>query len=67
MQHVLQGTEAQNGGMTEKQLRFLSNIERANQIMEGQIDEHGNMRPIEKWPRKARREFTRLTNKSVGR
>lgn len=52
--------------LAPKAVRLLKRMERGNEIMTSQMDAAGNMRPFEKWPRKLRREFSRLTAKVSG-
>ena len=80
MRDVLQGSVSADDGVSvfarqmvteTKELppqaaRLIKRMQRGNEIMESQIDAAGNMLPFERWPRKLRREFSRLAGKAVG-
>lgn len=51
--------------INDKPTAFKKRLARADAIMSSQMNEHGIMRPFEKWPRNLRRELSRITMKTM--
>lgn len=51
--------------VNDKSNAFRKRLARADAIMASQMNAQGIMRPFEKWPRNLRREFSRITMKTM--
>ena len=51
---------------TSKTAVFIKRLSRGEQLMAAHTDDAGNQIPFKKWPRKARREFSRIAAKAAG-